>query len=176
MPEIGDITKGAEVGIKSSGKYQWAACIVCGKTRWVKMLHGKPVTQHCHHCGSGNRASKYSDGRYENSGYIYMQLKKDNFFYSMASHFGAIAEHRYLMAKHLNRCLLPWEVIHHKNGIKTDNRLENLQLLPGARYHIVDLIIKSRLRSALGEIKRLREKVREQETVIAQLQKNSLEA
>lgn len=63
-------------------------------------------------------------------GYILEFVKDDSPFSIMKAYEGRnyVMQHRLVMATHLGRPLTKEETVHHKNGIKSDNNIENLEL------------------------------------------------
>jgi hypothetical protein len=79
----------------------------------------------------GELNPNWNNGKTKTSG-GYIMLRKLGHSYSEN---GYVMEHRLVMEEFLGRYLLPEEVVHHKNEIKDDNRIENLMLFPNNGEH-----------------------------------------
>lgn len=73
----------------------------------------------------------WKGGRYKSQGYIMVYSPKHPY----AANKNYVLEHRLVMEKKLGRYLKPSERVHHRNGIKDDNRPENLELIVGEGAH-----------------------------------------
>lgn len=68
--------------------------------------------------------AKNGEGHLAKSGYRY--LTKCG--HPNCGRYGRILEHIFIMSEHLRRPIRKNEIIHHKNGIKHDNHIDNLEL------------------------------------------------
>lgn len=100
--------------------------------------HAKGVLkseEHRRKIGIGNL--KKRGGRLLREGYIYVLVKNHPFATKFCNSY-YVREQRLVMEKHLGRFLKRTEVVHHIDGNKLNNLIENLQLMTNsehARFH-----------------------------------------
>ena len=138
-------------------RYALIPCPMCGKERWItpkfsadRSKRGYRHTMDCLKCSSSKKIAKHNAGRLvkygsdhplwkggtlNDSGYRIVQISPDSPYLPMADKHRRIREHRLVMAHHLGRCLSLAEIVHHKNGCRTDNHIENLELFPDSPLH-----------------------------------------
>jgi len=102
-------------------------CLDCGKLI-------SPSAQRCsgceqHRLGAGNH--HWKGGRsIVHHGYVYRKMRGD----PRANGEGYVAEHRVIWEE-ANGSLPEGWIVHHINGDKQDNRLENLEAMPRSKHH-----------------------------------------
>ena len=115
---------------------EWKKCTICGKDYFKKTnKKGWEKSKFCSRqcCGKylsifkrGKNHSGYKDGKIHHYSTGYVELTKNRQL-----------EHRYVAEKHLKRKLSKSEPVHHINGIKDDNRIENLYLFKSHSKHAI---------------------------------------
>ena len=110
-----------------------AHCERCGKEfttypAWIKRGEGRFCSNACANASrgsAGERNGNWGGGRYRlGSGYIGVNTGGGTYR----------LEHDLVMEAHIGRRLEPGEQVHHRNGVKSDNRLENLELVTVANH------------------------------------------
>lgn len=138
-----DISK--EVGL-TPGAIRSQLIVMGITTRGVSM--GMHLSKHPM-IRSGEYAGNWKGGRHHHTtGYIYAYAPD----HPMRTSKGYVMEHRLVMEKHIGRLLTKDEIVHHKNGDRTDNRIENLELTTKKRHfkdHFDGVKEADRLRSML---------------------------
>ena len=112
------------------------ACMECGNQITVDHIKGeyekRRALKRNRFCGKAcaarynarnRKSTKYR--RLTTRGYVEVWMPD----HPMAQKSGYLMEHRLVMAEHLGRMLEATEVVHHINEDKTDNRIENLELM-----------------------------------------------
>lgn len=101
-------------------KYRKGICLNTGRT------HFKPG----HGMNKGPENPMWKGGKTMSGGYVFIKKKE----HPNSRSGGYVAEHRLVMEKKIGRYLTKDEIVHHKNGVKTDNKIENLCLMTRSQH------------------------------------------
>lgn len=124
---LGDPTKGGIMRFKRPPECSVADCGGLVVSRGYCAKHYGRFLRHGNTETIGGKRAKWTEKILDDQGYVLLPMK--NHPNGMKGrNAGRIAEHRYVMSQFLGRPLFANENVHHKNGDKTDNRIENLEL------------------------------------------------
>lgn len=119
-------------GKPTGNRKYWICKCDCGKEHQVRsasLISGKTRSCGCLYSDEkykryGKRSNGWKGGRHKTGGYIKILMRN----HPNCPKYNYMYEHVFVMSEHLGRPLTKNESVHHLNGIKDDNRIENLEL------------------------------------------------
>ena len=103
-------------------------CCITTISKWAR-IHDFPTRLHSWF--HGKRSSQYKEG---------LETRKNGYRMVHVPGRKNVYEHRFVAEQTLGRPLEPGEVVHHKNGIKDDNRPENLEVLSRKEHYLLTVV------------------------------------
>lgn len=146
-----------------------AKCRQCGK-EFIRIRNSSRFYKYCSHkCSYAANKDKFKNNKYAEraNGILTKTVWQDGYVHVyMPEHpahnsSGCVFEHRLVMEKHLGRHLAKAEIIHHINGKRDDNRLENLRFIKGGDKHLTKYYLQEEIEDLQIETKKLRQEVKE---------------
>lgn len=145
------------------------SCLKCKKIFFITKFnakHGRGIycSRKCVLSSIFNKEKnpRWNGGRRIQSGYIFLASPDHPY----KSYSGYVAEHRLVMEKKISRYLLPSEVVHHIDGNRSNNKIENLQLFAsGSDHRKAEAEIFIYVKKRFGTLEKLKEFVRLNEKV-----------
>lgn len=107
---------------------------------------------------SGPKSGRWNGGRHRNPYTGYIDIQRPD--HPCSDPKGRVYEHRYVMEQFIGRYLEKNEEVHHINGIRDDNRIENLSLETQKTH-------KAPHKRAALEIRRLKKELQDLRLVLA---------
>ena len=109
--------------MRSSRELTDKQCQQCSKTFRPRRASAKYCSRPCAWANNGGHNRKREVWWTNSRGYIEGRITMPD------DSRRTVKQHRWLMEQWLGRILLPSEIIHHTNGNKADNRIQNLQIM-----------------------------------------------
>ena len=105
-------------------------CLTCSK---IFLVYPSSPQKYCSQSCAARRQGRGYNSPYWKGGRAYRQ--KGGYVRVYISPKKYMQEHRAVMEKHLGRKLKSTEAVHHRNGVKDDNRIDNLEIVTKPHHY-----------------------------------------